>query len=384
MKPLYLIVFTGLLFACSQPRNTFPRSPYDSEVTRFASRLTGKKQKVKHLQGLENAFQQAQRFDLALIDSLLDENRPEHWPVVNTIYRRLKVRQEKVAVLQPLRAENGYEPALWLVSDVGNKEADSRRKAAAYLYDKAQKLLAEAAETGNRPAAREAFYTLQDLKQNYYHYWENANALFDSARILGVAHILLTNLPAPEPAAGQVFWREVSSQARRLNDEWHVYYPTFLANQPYDYVVQCQVKSINVGTESRSETTRTEEKDLEKGFEEKKDTAGRVIERKPIYEHVQAEVRQLSLSRKANGLLVVEVRNVHQNLLVVSKEISADYNYSEAFTYVSGDERALTFSVTTSATLLPSSPSASSMSDHLMGNMQSELFRFLKKNSAGL
>lgn len=379
---LLSVALSGLLFACSQPKSTLHQSPYESDVTHFVGHLTGKKKKTKHLQGLETAFQQAQIFDLALVDSLLEENRPELWPIVNTLYRRLQVRQQKVAGLQPLRAENGYEPTLWLVTNITEKEADSRRKAAAYLYDKAQRLLTEAIEKGNRPAARDAFHTLQDIKQNYFLYWENTNALLDSARILGVAHILLTNLPNMEASASQTFWRDVSTQARRLNDEWHVYYPVFVVGQPYDYIVQCHVKSIQIGSESRSETTRTEEKDVEKGFEEKKDTAGRVIERIPIYEHVKAEIRQLSLSKKADGVLTVTVHNVHNNALVVSKDLSAHYNYSEDFTYVSGDERALSSSVMTSFNWYPSAPSNDSMSGHLGSNMQSQLFWFLKKNLA--
>ncbi len=381
LKPLLSLALAGFLFACSQPKSVFQKSPYESEVAHFASQLTGKNQKTKHLQGLETSFQQAQTLDLALVDSLLNENRPELWPTVNALHRRLQTRQEKVAALQPLRAKNGYEPTLHFVTDMAEQEANSRRNAATYLYDKAKKGLTAAAENGDRPAAREAFYALQDLKQNYYRYWENANALLDSVRILGVAHILLTNLPATEASAGEAFWKEVSVQARRLNDEWHIYYPTFSPTQQYDYVVECRVSSIQVGSESRSETTRTEEKDIEVGYEEKKDTAGRVIERKPVYEHIKAEIRELSLSKSAEGILAVEVRNVHNNQLLFSQNLPANYQYKESFTYVSGDSRA-TSAVTNSANMYPTAPFNSTMSDHLMDNMQTELHYFLKKKLA--
>jgi len=379
LKPLLLCALIGLFVACNQPKGVFQESPYDSELNRVANSLTGTKKKTKHLRGLETVFQQAQHLDLVLVDSLLEENRPDLWPAVNALYRRLQIRQRKITALQPLRAKNGYEPTLPFVPNIAEKEAESRRNAATYLYDKAQKLLVEA-EKGNRPAAREALFTLQDLKQHYYLYWENANALLDSARILGISHILLTNLPATPPWTGPVFWKEVSAQSRRLNDEWHTYYFTFSPNQPYDYVVECQVKSIQVGSESRSESTTTEEKDIEKGFEEKKDTVGNVIERKPIYEHVKAEIRKLSLSRRAEGVLAVAVHNIHDNALVLSKNLPVFYNYSADFTYVSGDQRALSSSIISSADLYPSAPSEDRMSEHLLGDMQSDLFYFLKKH----
>ncbi len=381
LKPLLLFAFIGLFIACTQPKSVFQESPYESGLARAANRLTGTNKRMKHLRGLETVFQQAQYLDLALVDSLLEENRPDLWPTVNALYRRLQVRQRKITALQPLRAKNGYEPTLPFVTNIAEREAESRRNAATYLYDKAQKLLAEA-EKGNRPAAREALSTLQDLKQHYYLYWENTNALLDSARVLGVSHILLTNLPSTPPEKGLFFWKGVFAQTRRLNDEWHTYYVAFLPDQPYDYVVECQVKSIQVGSESRSESTTTEEKDIEKGFEEKKDTAGNVIERKPIYEHVKAEIRKLSLSRAAQGVLAVEVHNIHDNALILSEDLPVAYSYSEDFTYVSGDQRALSSMIMSSADSYPSAPGEDRMSERLLGNMQSELFYFLKKNMA--
>ena len=383
MKLLLLSIFlTALFSACSKPRSIFQASPYDPEVARYTTKLTGTKKKARHLQGLETAFQQAQRLNLRLVDSLLEENRPELWPIVNTLHRRLQARQKKVTALQPLRSKDGYEPTLHFVTNMADREAESRRNAATYLYGKARKLLTEAAETGHRPAAREAFHTLQDLKQNYYLYWENANALYDSARVLGVTHILFAQLTAPDSKAPVSRWEVSAEQARRLNDEWHRYYIVFSPARQYDYVVQCRVESMQVGSECRSETTRTEEKDIQTGCEEIKDTSGQVIERKPIYERVKAEVRQLSLSRRADGVLAVEVRNVHNDSLVVSKALAAYYNYSEDFTYVSGDARALTHLVSTSFDSYPSAPSDDRMREHLLGNMQSQLFRLLKKNLA--
>jgi len=107
-----------------------------------------------------------------------------------------------------------------------------------------------------------------------------------------------------------------------------------------------------------------------------------VLERIPIYEHVKAEIRELTLSKQAYGTLSVLIRNVHSDAVLFAVNLPGGYNYRENFTFVSGDSRALKSSVMTSPNPFPTAPADFTMSDHVIDDLRAALFSFLKKNLA--
>ena len=386
--PIFLSLLAALLlFSCSAPNATKPllkKSPYDSAISHTAWKLDGKKKKAKHVKRLETAFQSAQRADLLASDSLLGLDAPGRWLYVNALHRRIQSRQAKIAPLLPLRADDGYRPDLLLVADIADRENASRRAAAAYLYDLANTLLAEAAETGRKQPARDAYHTLRDLKANYFRYWENANALTDSAYRAGQAHILLETDVWSGVWGSQSFWQNAGPfSERHFNTEWLLFYQNPAARPHFDFRVKSRLTDLYVGPEYRSESSRTETKEIEVGCKEVRDSTGKVVERTPIYETVSATITEIRVSKSASASLYVEVLNERTGSLLHSQYLSDDERFEETFVQVSGDERALTHRPFTSIGC-PSAPSDWTMENRVADNLCGSLARFCRDALAGL
>lgn len=374
MRPfLFCPLLAALLFcACATPNHQplLKKSPYDSDINHAAEKLDRKKKKAKHVKRLETAFQKAQRADLLATDSLLQLETPDRWLYINALHRRIQSRQAKISSLLPLRADDGYQPDLLIATDIRERENASRKMAAAYLYDRANALLAETARTGRKQPARDAYHTLRDLKSNYYRYWENANALIDSAYLAGQAHILLET---DAGSGNSGLWQNAGPfGVEHFNTEWLLFYQNPAARPHFDFRVKSRLQSIYVGPENRWESSHTETKQIEVGQKEVRDSTGKVIERTPIYETVSATITEIHLSKNASATLYVEVFDEHNGGIISSQFLSDEQHFDESFFYISGDERALTNKPFTSIGA-PSAPSDWAMEDRLTSSLHSSL-----------
>ncbi len=386
--PIFLSLLAALLFcSCAAPNTAKPllkKSPYDPSISHAAWKLDGKKKKAKHVKRLETAFQSAQRADLLATDSLLNLDAPDRWLYVNALHRRIQGRQDKIAPLLPLRADDGYRPDLLLVADIQDRETASRRAAATYLYDHANTLLAETARTGRKQPARDAYHTLRDLKANYYRYWENANALTDSAYLAGQAHILLETDVWSGAWGSQSFWQNAGPFAERhFNTEWLIFYQNPAARPHFDFKVKSRLASLYISPESRWESSRTETKQIEVGHKEVRDSTGKVVERTPIYETVSATITEIHVSKNAAAALYVEVLDGRTGSLLHTQHLSDDQHFEETAVHVSGDERALTHRPFTSIGC-PSAPSDWAMEGRLADGLRGSLVYFCRGALTGL
>ncbi|HNG90871.1 MAG TPA: hypothetical protein PK858_11725, partial [Saprospiraceae bacterium] len=258
MRHLFFLPFWAslLLIGCAAPtaQPLLKKSPHDAAVHRTANRLEGKKKKAKHVRRLEAAFRLAQQADLLAADSLLGLSTPDRWLYIHALYRRIQSRQAEIGPLLPLRADDGYTPDLLLVGDIAGRESASRKQAAAYLYGHANDLLATSAQTGRKQPAQQAYYTLRNLKDNYYRYWENTNTLIDSAYRAGQVYVLVQSDGHDVWGQGSL-WQPIRTQAFAGYDtEWTHFYHDPASREQYDYRVLAHLASMMVGPEMRSES----------------------------------------------------------------------------------------------------------------------------------
>lgn len=377
----FFSLLAALLFHSCAESNTRPlltKNPYDPSISHAAWKLDGKKKKAKHVKRLETAFQSAQRTDLLAADSLLNLAAPDRWLYINALHRRIQGRQDKIAPLLPLRADDGYQPDLLLVADIQDRETASRRAAATYLYDRANTLLAETERTGRKQPARDAYHTLRDLKANYYRYWENANALTDSAYLAGQAHILLEIDVLSGAWGSQNFWQNAGPfYERHFNTEWLLFYQNPAARPHFDFKVKSRLNDLYIGPENRWESSRTETKQIEVGQKEVRDSTGKVVERTPIYETVSATITEIHVSKNATATLYVEVLDERTGSLLHTQYLSDYQNFEETAVHVSGDERALTHKPFTSIGC-PSAPSDWTMQSRLADGLRGSLAYFCR------
>lgn len=321
-----------LLAACQGPQYFVQKGDYDKAIAQYASnlRFQKKKQKKTDLMGLELAFSLAQRRDSTQLALLYAAGRDEHWPKINMLHRQIQTRQQKIVPLTPLGTRKGYKPSLPWMRNIDSLQTISRLKAASYLYAHAQALLAITDSSGQRQPARAAYYALRDLKTNYFSYWEQTNALIDSAYAAGKAHIVFEPSTASGVADGAVFWKNAALGPSFIDNEWLIFYADTAAVQTVDYRVKCKLVSLYVGSESNSSTERTETKQVEDGYDEVLDTAGRVISHTVKYKTETTTITTYSASRSANGTVYYELIDAHTGRTIGEQSITGSHDYSES------------------------------------------------------
>ncbi len=366
MKSRYtFLLLLAFLASCHSPEYFVQKGDYDKAIELYSSTIrqqSKSKQNKADLNGLESAFALAQSRDSAEWTRLGVAGAAENWPRINKIHRQIQTRQRKVAALGTLHSKTGYVPAFTMVEDIDSLEADSRLKAAAYLYDHSQQLLAITDSTGQRQPARDAYYALRDLKANYFHYWENANALIDSAYREGKAHILFETSVQNGVWDGRYFWSSTSLAERSVKSEWLAFYTDSTARPEFDFRAKCSLVSLYVGPASTSSTERTESKQVEDGYDEVLDSAGRVVSRTVKYKTETTTITTYAASRSANGTVLLELLDEHTGKVILSQAIDGGHNTSDS-----------------SELFVLSAPSEGTMIGYVAGSIESSIHSKLRK-----
>jgi len=363
----YCNLFLAIIFlaSCRSAEFFVQKGDYDKAIDLYISNIRpqGKgKQKKEALIGLESAFNLAQSRDSAELVLLRPGELRENWPRTHKIHYQIQTRQRKVVALGMLKTQNGYAPKFAIIEAIDSLEANSRRQAAAYLYHHAQQLLAITHSTGQRQPARDAYYALRDLKANYFVYWENANALIDSAYREGKAHILFETSVQDGVSDYGDFWRNTDLASSWLKNEWLAYYSDSTARPAFDFRAKCRLVSLYVSPESTSATERTETKEVEDGYDEKLDSAGRVISRTVKYRTEITTITTYSASRTANGTVLLELWDEHTQKMVHSQAIEGGHNASES-----------------SEMFVVSAPSEGRMIGYVASSIQGSIHQYLRK-----
>ena len=366
MKSLISFLFALVFLAsCRSPQYFVQKGDYDKAIDLYSSNLRYQekdKKKEKDVNGLEFAFANAQSRDSAQLFFLNEAGLAENWPRIHTLHRQIQTRQQKVSALTPLQARNGYSPRFTRIEAIDSLEADSRLKAAAFIYDRAQALLAITESTGQRQPARDAFYSLKDLKANYFPYWENTNALIDSAYKAGKAHILLDLSTVDGVYDGATFWEYTDLKANFIKNDWLAFYADPAARAEFDYRAKCRLVSLDVGSESTYSSERTETKQVEDGYDEKLDSAGHVISRTVKYRTETKTITTYYSSRSAYATVLLELIDEHSGEMITSQALQGSYNFDE-----------------NSEIFAPSAPTYWGMIGRVAGGVESDLRSCLRR-----
>jgi len=345
--PLFSVAL--LLTACHTAQKYVESGDYDSAIDLSIRKLKGKpKKKLEFVQGLELSFRKAQARDLARIEQLKAENRPELWERIHDIHLGIRSRQNKVTPLTPLVAKNGYR-AQFQFLDIVSMERQSREKAAEYLYDQSVSLL-DRAEKGDKMAARNAYSQLLDLQKRYYGNYRDKDALLAKARDLGTSYIVFDvknqsgKLLPPGFAA-----RLMTFDKQGLDSEWREYSFEEKPGLHYDYKATYKVRDIDISPERVQERTYTDEKSIQDGWDYlldkrgnvRKDSLGNDI-KTPRMVSIRAEVQEVHQTKAARLSGAIEIRDLSNNSLLESCELATEVVFENYASTFRGDERALT------------------------------------------
>lgn len=358
---LYLLALL-CVFSCNSPQYLARKGNYDKAIERYCSNLLTQEKHLNEIKGLEGTFALAQNRDSVALAQLEPVDELENWPKINAIHRNIQARQKRVQSILPLQSRNGYVPQFSMLPNIDSLQDHSRRQAAAYLYAHAQTLLAITDSSGQRQPAREAYFALRNLKANYYPFWENTNALIDSAYHTGKAHILFETSTENGVSDGNTFWESASLKPNFIKSEWLVFYNDPTARPSFDYLAKCKLVSLYVGPESTSSTERTETKQVEDGYDETLDSSGHVVSRTVKYKTETKTITTYTSSRSAYGTVVLELVDLHAGKVWSTESISGTHNFEESSEFSA-----------------PSAPTYWGMIDRVVTNIEWDLRSHLKK-----
>lgn len=351
VSTVLLILLSLLLFgnACQSSRHLIEGGDYDGAITLAVQKLRGKKKKKTDLvKDLETAFAKAHARDLNTARNLATIDRPENWERINKLHRQIAQRQNRVAPLLPLVSKDGYRAKFEFV-DIAQMEAESREKAAEYLYICAEDLLNQA-ERGDRQAAREAHRLLKDLESRYFRTYKNKDALLRDAVNLGTTHVLFEVRNQSDKILPRDFNdRILAFGTADLDTEWKAYHFKPDPKIPVDYRVVFSIRQIDVSPERISERAYTDEKEIEDGWEYvldergnvKKDTAGNDI-KKPRIVRIRADVLEAFQTKAARLTGLLEIHDAVRNTRVHVRDIGTEVLFEHYASTFRGDQRALT------------------------------------------
>ena len=304
------------------------KGDYHSAVKAYGLVLADQPQnrkKKSDLKGLEQAFNLAQRKDSAELVSLTAQKLEANWPRINAIHRNIQERQNKVDQWQPLKSRKGFTPDFPRVSNIDSLETDSRQAAARYLYARAQELMS----TGEHAPAREAHQLLSDLKKHYFPSWENVDSLIESARALGTEHLLFLAETRNGITDGPDFWSDMVQSPPKLRKEWILIHTDTSVRKTFDYLLNCRLESLYVGAENQHTATRTETQEVEDGYEETRDTSGKVISRTARFRTETVVKTTYFSEREANAAVFMELTDTRTGTRLISETIQTTHRYQE-------------------------------------------------------
>ncbi len=346
LAPLFLAIF--LMSSCHTAQKYVESGDYDSAIDLCVQKLRGKSKKSPDLvKALELAFQKAQSRDLAAAERLEADGRPELWARINDIHLNIQARQNKIIPLTPLIAKNGYRAQFKFV-DIASMERKSREKAAEYLYDQSVDLL-KTAEHGDKLAARKAYGLLIDLQKRYYPNYRDKAVLLAKARDLGTSYIVFEVKNQSGKLLPKGFAERIMAMGKKeLDSEWRDFSFEQKPGLSYDYKAILKIHSIDISPERVQERSFVDEKTIQDGWDYvldmkgnvKKDSTGKDI-KTPRMVAIRAEVLEVHQTKAARIGGAIEIRDISQNNLLETCDLSTEVVFENFASTFRGDERAL-------------------------------------------
>jgi hypothetical protein len=340
MRLIPILLMALLLLGCASPTKLVKNQQYDQAVEKLSKSLRTGTPKEKHINLLSQAYHAANQRDHDRIMLLRQSGQPDIWSDIYYSYLAMNRRQELIKGLpETVKQGISFRPI-----DYGADISESRNKASAYLYARAEQLL----KSNDRADARKAYDLLMELTQINRNY-RDTEMLLRQALLQGTNQVLLafdnqTGLPLPEGFTDKL----MAFNPAQLRDEFVQYDLYAVDGKTYDFTVWVTLKSIHVSPEQVESRSFTETKEIKDGTKPKRDEEGNIVldEDGQVvevanYTTVSAIVNETLLNKSALLEGSVDYMRNSDNSILFTIPISANNNFSYAFATVNGDLKAI-------------------------------------------
>ena len=270
----YLLICCSIyLTSCSFSKYYYNAGDNDTAIGVAVSRLKNNPNNWREALILEKAYNESFDKDISRINYLKKEGNPDCWMEVYDLYTAINKRQSLVKPILPIFIKKEYRNANIKTIDVDAEIIESKRKAADYLYNHAQKLMSQ----NNKMDYRKAYAEFDELKA-YFNNYKEATKLQQTCYDKGQNQVLITyknnsTLLLPKDFEKAILDLNVS----QYNSQWIKYSITnSTETNSEDYKITIQLNSINIGPEQVKEREYVEEKRIEDGWYYALDNKGNV------------------------------------------------------------------------------------------------------------
>ncbi len=263
----FFILFLMFLVSCNVSERLLKQGDYHNAVITAVNKLQRNPQNEKQKDILKKAYPLAVQQDLQKIDDLNKEGQPDRWEEIYLTYKRLKERQDLVKTIEPttgLKFEH---------KDFSTPMFKAKRKAAAYFYAHAKKLMSQ----NNKFAYRQAFFELQKAKQ-YDPSLPDIDKLLQECYDKGTTYVILTVKNSTFYKLSDEFLANlINFPLTNLNSQWIEYYNTDARKGNYDITIVVNINYIDVSPDNLDEKSKIYKTKKVVGYEYKLDENGNVV-----------------------------------------------------------------------------------------------------------
>ncbi len=349
MKKLLLFSAVLILLAgCSskkQIEQELHTGNYDQAVISALRQLQSKKtakRKSKFIGILKESYMRVTERDLDDISFLKKDNNPQNYVRIHKMYATLDARQRAIEPVLPLYV-NGRE-VTFKFYDYTSDIIDTKNKASVYLYANAERLLDSSNKFDIRKAYQDLEY-LHGINPNY----KNTLGLMQIALEKGRDYVKVsiqnqTHQIIPSGLEADL----LDFDTYGLDDLWTVYHAQADTEIDYDYVMQLQLRQINISPERINEKQILREKEIVDGWEYQLDTDGNVMKdslgndiKIDKIVNVRARLFEITQTKSAQVIGKVVYSDLKTNQVLDTFTIDSEFVFENLFARTRGDRRAL-------------------------------------------
>lgn len=297
----------------------------------------------KTILAIERAFKIEKSRILDKVNQLKLDGNPENWVSIYNLYRQLDQYQSLLKPVLPMFIRKEFRNADIDLINIDQELADTKIKAAEFLYVEADRLL----NNGSKIAARQAygrFKKVKELQSNFRDVDSKIAQSYDK----GQNHILVGYTNNTQLIIPQDFMNNLSRyNVQELNTEWTKYHLNQNDVSSYDYAIEVHIQNVDIGPEQIRESQYEDIKKVQDGEQYVLDGKGNVVKdtlgndvKEPRYIDAKALITKTEQTKVGTLTGIIEYKDANKRSFKTFP-FREDLVFQNFFAIMQGDQRAL-------------------------------------------
>lgn len=316
-KIAILLLLPALLLtvSCRNVEKMVEKGDYDRAIRVSVNKLAGKDKKVKYVKALERSFNRANADDLNTLNTLNAQGNRNAFYKMIQVSEDILQRQELVAPITPLLAENGYHAKFNFIDALEWKNQAQRN----YLdtsWEEYEDFISSG-RNGNSLAARQAYDILMSIRA-----YENAPELpqlMQEAKRLGTTYVLFKLVLHEASQLDRNTLETIRSflSTQSIKEPWIEFHYAHQSELTYDGMAELAIQSLFVSPGDAQSSIERVQREVQVGEKAQRDSKGNpvvdtsgIVIMIPVYERVRGEI--INVTQYKEAAIEYEIRLIRR------------------------------------------------------------------------